>query len=828
MKTRRTLYSLLSFLFLLVLAEPATGQLHQDCTGNESWFSAGGGLSGKAFASTEMDGKLHVLHRYDPSDSTLFRISSWDGAAWSEVTSFSLVFVDRDAAQEQITGFQAYNGSIYMSGDFLIHNNDDSVYRFVRWDGSAWSFAGEVPGPHDIWTADALCVHNGNLIASATAAPNPDWAIRQWDGNSWSVISDGSIRQYSSGSISSMLSWNGDLYVAGEMHAANDDRPVVVARWNGTEWSAMEGNFRLGMGSHLFAYNNELYLLGPWLQLNGPRSMLARWTGTEWTSQVPQPNRRFFNASVTVHNGEAYMISASDSSLMTVENRSLRTVERFDGTAWHISSNFNETVAFLADYNGNLIAGGSFSSSCGVPLEHVGILCNDQNCAKITGTVYYDVDDNCTQDAGEKGLPRRLVTISPGPHYAATDKDGNYARFVQDGNYTVTLEPPGHWNRVCPADPGTHSVTVSGSTGADNIDFGAKPIPGIQDLRVSMVSGFARQGRQLVYVITYENAGTMMMNGTVRLFLDPILRFDSSVATHSRHFGNVVEWDFTKLQMDEMRTIKVYTTVPISTPINTNICCEVEIEPAIVAFNTDDRDSVCVPVTASYDPNDIQVTPFGIEENGVITPEDRTLTYWVRFQNTGNDTAFNVVVTDKLSANLDISSVRLGASSHPYSFSIDKDNMLQWSFKDIMLPDSGANQTNSNGFFKFSVNLKPNLPSDTRIPNFVDIYFDYNAPVRTNTVVSIIDALLGVDPLTSTSTLSIYPNPARSELHLSGELRNGSMVTLRNLLGQEVAKYRYDGSQRMTIDASALAAGTYLLEVETADGVVLERVSVVR
>lgn len=52
------------------------------------------------------------------------------------------------------------------------------------------------------------------------------------------------------------------------------------------------------------------------------------------------------------------------------------------------------------------------------------------------------------------------------------------------------------------------------------------------------------------------------------------------------------------------------------------------------------------------------------------------------------------------------------------------------------------------------------------------------------------------------------------------------MVTLRNLLGQEVAKYRYDGSQQMT--ASALAAGTYLLEVETPDGVVLERVSVVK
>ncbi len=51
-----------------------------------------------------------------------------------------------------------------------------------------------------------------------------------------------------------------------------------------------------------------------------------------------------------------------------------------------------------------------------------------------------------------------------------------------------------------------------------------------------------------------------------------------------------------------------------------------------------------------------------------------------------------------------------------------------------MLPDSTRDGVGSNGFIQFSIKPLADLPEKTRIENFADIFFDYNPPIRTNTV----------------------------------------------------------------------------------------------
>src|SRR6185295_987291 len=125
-----------------------------------------------------------------------------------------------------------------------------------------------------------------------------------------------------------------------------------------------------------------------------------------------------------------------------------------------------------------------------------------------------------------------------------------------------------------------------------------------------------------------------------------------------------------------------------------------------------------------------------------IEPTDSVLSYTIRFQNTGNDTAFRIVVVDTLSPYHDPASVRLGAASHPYSFAMSGQGVLAWTFDNVMLPDSNASEANSHGVLKYFVNLRPNLPAGTQIPNRAAIYFDYNAAVGTNTALSTITAAL--------------------------------------------------------------------------------------
>ncbi|MBI5917245.1 MAG: hypothetical protein HY842_17890 [Bacteroidetes bacterium] len=142
-------------------------------------------------------------------------------------------------------------------------------------------------------------------------------------------------------------------------------------------------------------------------------------------------------------------------------------------------------------------------------------------------------------------------------------------------------------------------------------------------------------------------------------------------------------------------------------------------------------DEECMEVIGSYDPNDKTGFPKGWEDEHLIA-QNTDIQYLIRFQNTGTDVAFNVVVRDTLTDLLDLSSIRLGVSSHPFEFAVKHGNVLEFSFKDIMLPDSFANEPASHGFLNFTVSQKTDLPFGSIISNKAAIYFDFNDPVITN------------------------------------------------------------------------------------------------
>ncbi len=145
----------------------------------------------------------------------------------------------------------------------------------------------------------------------------------------------------------------------------------------------------------------------------------------------------------------------------------------------------------------------------------------------------------------------------------------------------------------------------------------------------------------------------------------------------------------------------------------------------------------CLPIIDSYDPNDKQVVPTGLTDQR-YTPTGAALRYKIRFQNTGTDVAYRVVVVDTLSPYLDISTLKVGAVSHNYRFEVSGKGqpVLTWTFNNIMLPDSNTNEPASHGFIDFSIKPKADLPEKTAIENWADIYFDFNSPVRTDTTLN--------------------------------------------------------------------------------------------
>lgn len=194
----------------------------------------------------------------------------------------------------------------------------------------------------------------------------------------------------------------------------------------------------------------------------------------------------------------------------------------------------------------------------------------------------------------------------------------------------------------------------------------------------------------------------------------------------------------------------------------------------------------CLPVIGAFDPNDKQGFPLGYGDEHFIE-QNQPIDFLIRFQNTGTDTAFNVVVLDVLSENFDLSSLEVGAASHPFELQVLENRTLEFSFNNIMLPDSNVNESASHGFFKYSVRQLPDLPLGTRFENSAAIYFDFNDPIITNTTIHELGIVTTVDTtkvilcegetyqgilysqntiLLDTSRISIFENIQRTEIQV--------------------------------------------------------------
>ncbi len=185
----------------------------------------------------------------------------------------------------------------------------------------------------------------------------------------------------------------------------------------------------------------------------------------------------------------------------------------------------------------------------------------------------------------------------------------------------------------------------------------------------------------------------------------------------------------------------------------------------------------CRENVGSYDPNDKQAFPLGYRDDHFIEVTDK-IEYLIRFQNTGTDTAFTVVIKDTLSSNLDLTSLEFGATSHPARWSFGAGNQLEIRFENILLPDSTTNEAASHGYAKFTIYPKASLQPGAQIFNQAGIYFDFNSPIITNRTYHtigidylIIDILDGQNnPKEPISDLTYYPNPFLE--HIYFELKN--------------------------------------------------------
>lgn len=350
----------------------------------------------------------------------------------------------------------------------------------------------------------------------------------------------------------------------------------------------------------------------------------------------------------------------------------------------------------------------------------------------IRGTVFMDYNLNGTKEASEPFVNNFLVESEKGSSKAGSlTFNGIFSNAVDTGTYTTKLINQYPYYTPVPA---SHNTTFAIYNITDSFNFAMQPIPGKRDYKINIFAvGAARPGFDITYHINYSNVGTdTLQNKPVKFIKDSRQVFLSAIPSPSAINGDTLTWNIGLL--DPRQSGNIAVKLQNSPPPIINIGDTLKVTATI--DNTGDLTPlnnmayVRISATGSYDPNDKNESLGGTMLFSQVATQE--LTYTIRFQNTGNDTAFTIVIRDTLDTKLDYSSIEMVSASHNYVLNIKDGNKLTWTFDKILLVDSVHNEPASHGYITYRIKPKPALAVGEIIKNSASIYFDFNPPIKTN------------------------------------------------------------------------------------------------
>lgn len=441
----------------------------------------------------------------------------------------------------------------------------------------------------------------------------------------------------------------------------------------------------------------------------------------------------------------------------------------------------------------------------------------------INGKIFNDLNGNCVQDGGEAGLPNVLVNAAPGYHYGYSDANGNYSIQADAGNYNLTVYTPNNWNQICPSNPAEIAVSAStpGSSYNGN-NFYLEPDSVFNDISVYVGSGPARPGFPMTWYVYVTNNGTTSVGPVLTFTHDALVTYTgASPAVSSYNVASqTATWNVSPIPPQTSRLFYLYSQMPVNAVLGDSVSATATAtlvgNDATPANNSDYYARL---ISGSYDPNDKAVTPKGTGVQGKITPQDTTLSYLIRFQNTGTDTAFTVVIRDTLDSDLDVTSFRFDGASHPLTYTITGAGEVTFTFNNILLPDSFVNEPLSHGYVKYFIDRKLDIPLGTEITNTAYIYFDFNLPIVTNTTLNTLwDETVGTN-YNEAIAFSIYPNPSKDVSMLTFDSMEPLLsMSITDLSGREVYfTNKVGNSNQIQLNRSELnlSEGIYMVNLKT-------------
>ena len=443
---------------------------------------------------------------------------------------------------------------------------------------------------------------------------------------------------------------------------------------------------------------------------------------------------------------------------------------------------------------------------------------------------FFDENDNAVLDNDEQSLYANLsFMLTPDAEATIYDSNGNATFYVEPAiTYTVQYDSTSNPLWQITNAPTSYTLTTDEETDT-TFYFSMRPVTDFILQNVDISSSITRCNQESNVWLTYTNNSSNTNSGYVNLVVDELVSFVSATPPVDSIAGDILYWFYEDLYPTHSEQIHAIFAMPEAGVDGANIGENLVFEAEMQTWDGEGEAKFYYSseLICAYDPNDKLVTPDGIGEEKYTLFVDSLLNYTIRFQNTGNDTAFNIIVRDTISEHLDFPTYNFVASSHDVKTQInEEERLIEFIFDDIYLPDSNVNEPGSHGFVKFTMEINNNLAEETPIENKAGIFFDFNPAIITNTTQNLMVSTIptNLDVITTQNHIQIYPNPNTGTFVIEAKNKYIKSFTLYNSVGQLVNKQAVNSLQTMV--NMPLDAGIYFLSIQTEQGVVVEKVMV--
>lgn len=430
----------------------------------------------------------------------------------------------------------------------------------------------------------------------------------------------------------------------------------------------------------------------------------------------------------------------------------------------------------------------------------------------VSGRVYYDSNTNGIEDAGDVSIVNQQV-IANANNYTYTNSNGNYSLYLLPGSYNIQPELS-LGNYYVTSSPANFPITATAGS-SSSATFGLYPVTPNADVAISVTNSRFRPGFNSSVWLSVNNVGNSpIASATAHYTHHDSMSLTSATPSPSATSGNTLSWTLSNLAPGEQRSIQLgFYLNPNIDFLDSTFTTIAFVDSLNGESDLANNDEVLdIEVTGAYDPNDKTPYPTGGLSEAFITSGE-PLRYRIRFQNTGTDTAFNIVVRDTLDdTKFDVSSIKMLGASHNYNFHVERGKYAVWEFNNILLADSNVNEPLSHGYLMFDIDLKPGVTDGDEINNGAGIFFDFNPVVLTNIANSKVDFSVGIPELMNTIRPKVYPNPANNMLYV--ELPEAKLISIDivDLSGKLVLQANANGGELAT-DVSALQTGIYIVRI---------------